>query len=160
MSTKVDRVTQIPTSDPRTDRLTDAHQSHICRHLNDMEWETQRFESITSKMLFHPTPENPTEPNAGVLRYAPGGGHPLHNHSFAQVWYILSGDFKIGDKVYGPGTMVYHSDPHVEDELSTETGGDILFVQYQGPTTGKRPIYDGRFNLEKHADLEKEPFDY
>lgn len=29
----------------------------------------------------------------------------------------------------------------------------MLFVQYQGPTTGKGPIYDGRFNMEKRKDL-------
>src|SRR5688572_3122598 len=97
-----------------------------CRHLDDMDWEVQRF--------------------AGILKYEPGHGHPVHGHHFAQVWYILEGQFDIGGKMYGPDTMVYHPDPHVEDRLHTETGGKILFIQYQGPTTGERPIYDGRFN--------------
>jgi hypothetical protein len=56
--------------------------------------------------------------------------------------------------------MVYHPDPHVEARLHTETGGKILFVQYQGPTTGKAPIYDGRFNLQKHSDLAQEHLDH
>jgi hypothetical protein len=60
----------------------------------------------------------------------------------------------------GPGTMVYHPDPHVEARLHTETGGKILFVQDQGPTTGKAPIYDGRFNLEKHSELAQERLDH
>ena len=160
MSGDIDPITQLSKADPRVRPLTDAHHGHECRHLDDMEWETQRFPGIVSKMLFHPRPERPTEPNAGVLRYAPGGGHPLHSHYFAQVWYILSGEFDIGGELYGPGTMVFHPDPHFEAELKTETGGDILFVQYQGPTTGKGPIYDGRFNLDEHADLERARFDY
>ena len=44
--------------------------------------------------------------------------------------------------------MIFHPDPHFEDEFSTETGGEILIVQYPGPTTGGRPIYDKRFNME------------
>lgn len=158
--TNIDPITKLPTADPRKAPLTSAHVSHECRHLDDMDWEVQRFAGVKSKMLFHPNPERPTEPNAGVLRYEPGGGHPLHSHYFAQVWYILSGEFDIGGTMYGPGTMVFHPDPHTEQEMKTETGGDILFVQYQGPTTGKEPIYDGRFNLKEHPDLEKERFDY
>jgi hypothetical protein len=36
--------------------------------------------------------------------------------------------------------MLYYPDPHFEPPLITETGGLMLFVQYQGPTTGGRPI--------------------
>ena len=39
-------------------------------------------------------------------------------------------------------------DPHFENEMRTETGGTVLFVQYPGPTTGARPIYEGRMNLK------------
>ena len=81
------------------------------------------------------------------LRYEPGAGFPLHKHDFAQVWYIIEGEFRMGDKTYGPGTLVYMEDPHYENEMRTETGGTVLFVQYPGPTTGARPIYDGRMNL-------------
>jgi hypothetical protein len=42
--------------------------------------------------------------------------------------------------------MLFHPDPHFEGELHTDTGGEILIVQYPGPTTGERPIYDDRFN--------------
>ena len=32
----------------------------------------------------------------------------------------------------------------------------MLFVQYQGPGTGGRPIYDGRFNVaERRPDQER-----
>jgi hypothetical protein len=33
--------------------------------------------------------------------------------------------------------------------LYTETGGEIQIVQYPGPSTGERPIYAGRINMEE-----------
>ncbi len=67
------------------------------RHIDDMAWETLRFPGQHSKMLFHPRPECPTEPNAGFVRYEAGAHHPLHRHDFAQVWYVLEGTFRIGE---------------------------------------------------------------
>jgi hypothetical protein len=128
-------------------------------HESEREWETLRFPGQLSKMLFHPRPERPTEPNAGFVRYEPGAHHPMHRHDFAQVWYILEGTFTIGGKIYGPGTMIYHADPHYEEKLSTETGGVMLFVQYQGPTTSERPIYDGRFNVVARKPVSEERLD-
>ena len=49
-------------------------------HVDDREWETLRWEGQWSKMLFHPRPERPTEPNAGLVRYEPGAHHPRHQH--------------------------------------------------------------------------------
>ncbi|HYX04492.1 MAG TPA: cupin domain-containing protein, partial [Reyranella sp.] len=97
------------------------------------------------------TRERPTVPNVGFLRYEPGAGFPLHRHDFAQIWYVIDGEFRMGEKRYGPGTLVYMEDPHFEAEMRTETGGTVLFVQYPGPTTGARPIYDGRMNLKAPA---------
>ena len=81
-------------------------------------------------------------------------------HDFAQIWYVIEGEFRMGARKYGPGTLVYMEDPHFEDEMKTETGGTVLFVQYPGPTTGARPIYDGRMNLKaplppEQIDLER-----
>ncbi len=129
------------------------------RHIDDMPWETLRFPGQHSKMLFHPRPDRPTEPNAGFVRYEPGANHPLHRHDFAQIWYVLEGTFKIGARVVGPGSMLFYPDPHFEEALSTETGGLMLFVQYQGPTTGKGPIYDGRFNVAERKPLSEEQLD-
>jgi hypothetical protein len=61
--------------------------------------------------------------------------------------------------VYGPGTMLFYPDPHFEEPLRTETGGLMLFVQYQGPTTGSRPIYDGRFNMKDRKPIDEERVD-
>lgn len=129
------------------------------RHIDDMDWETVRWPGETGKMLFHPRPENPTEPNAGLLKFAPGAHHPWHRHDFAQVWYVLEGQFTVGGKTYGPGTMFFHGDPHCEEELHTDSGGVMLIVQYPGPTTGGLPIYDDRFNKEARLAVNAERVD-
>jgi len=128
-------------------------------HVDDMEWETIRWPGETGKMLSHPTPEDPTLPNAGLLRLEPGAYHPWHRHDFAQVWYILEGEFTIGGVKCGPGTVLQHGDPHCEPELHTESGGVMFIVQYPGPTTGGRVIYDKRFNMDKRAAVEAERID-
>ena len=135
------------------------HQPREATHIDDREWEIIRWPGQMGKMLLHPNPDRPTEPNAGLVRYDPGSHHPLHRHDFAQVWYILEGEFEIGGKTYKPGTMIFHPDPHYEDELSTKSGGLMLFVQYQGPSTGGRPIYDERFNMTKRKAVEDERID-
>jgi len=55
--------------------------------------------------------------------------------------------------------MIFHPDPHHEDEFHTETGGEILIVQYPGPTTGGRPIYDDRFNVKERQPVSAERVD-
>ena len=129
------------------------------RHIDDLEWETIRWPGETGKMLFHPRPENPTEPNAGLLRFEPGSHHPWHRHDFAQIWYVLEGQFDIGGNSYGPGTMMFYGDPHCEEELHTQTGGLMLLVQYPGPTTKASPIYDDRFNVQERRAVVQERID-
>ena len=70
-----------------------------------------------------PAPERPTEPNAGFLKYAPGASFPLHRHDFAQVLYIIEGEFTFAGKLYGPGTIAYMADPHFEHDMHTATAG-------------------------------------
>lgn len=136
------------------------HHPPEYRTPDSKDWEMGRFKNKT-KFLFHTRPERPTEPNAGFLRYEPGAGFRLHKHEFAQVWYVIDGEFNMGGKLYGPGTVVYLADPHYEEAMTTETGGTLFFVQYQGPTTGGRPVYEGRMNIKGDvpevtaADLER-----
>jgi hypothetical protein len=132
------------------------HQPATAVHEDERGWELLRWPGQWSKMLVHPTSERPTDPNAGLVRYEPGSHHPFHKHEFAQVWYILEGEFRIGERVHGPGTMLFYPDPHVEEPLYTDAGGLMLFVQYQGPTTGGRPIYEGRFNMTARKRIEEE----
>ena len=135
------------------------HQPPEYVHRDEREWETIRWPGQVGKMLFHPRAERPTEPNAGIVRYEPGSHHPLHHHDFAQVWYVLAGEFRIGGVRHGPGTMIFYPDPHFEEELVTDSGGEMLFVQYPGPTTGGRPIYDGRFNMQARKPVAEERTD-
>ncbi len=141
------------------DASREEHLPYIVRHLDDLNWETIRWPGETGKMVFHPNPDRPTEPNAGILRLEPGAYHPEHYHGFAQVWYIMEGEFIIDGEKCTPGSMLFHPDPHFEGELKTETGGDIFIVQYPGPTTGERPIYAGRFNMEKRKTVSEERVD-
>lgn len=55
--------------------------------------------------------------------------------------------------------MIFHPDPHYEDALRANTGGRMLFVQYSGPTTGGKPIYDGRFNMKERKAVNAERLD-
>ncbi|WP_420416326.1 cupin domain-containing protein [Pacificispira sp.] len=135
------------------------HNPYIVKHLDDFEWETIRWPGETGKMLFHPEPDNPTHPNAGILRLEPGAYHPEHYHGFAQVWHILKGEFEIDGEICRPGSVLFHPDPHFEGEFKTETGGEIFIVQYPGPTTGERPIYSGRFNMSKRNEVKDERVD-
>ena len=142
--------------------LTKSGQDHgtVYIHVDEMDWETLRFPGQHSKLVLQPTPDDPTHPNAG---FVPVSNRvritPAILHQFAQVWYVLEGEFRIGARTVGPGTVVFHADPHHEEDLSTETGGLMFFVQYQGPTTGGRPIYDGRFNVVEPKPLSEERLD-
>jgi hypothetical protein len=95
----------MPRSPPRA---SPDHLPCQVRHLDEIDWETIRWPGETGKMLFHPSPEQPTAPNAGILRLAPGAHHPDHYHGFAQVWFILKGEFTIDGRLCPPGTMLYH----------------------------------------------------
>ena len=141
------------------EEIRETHQPCEIVHLDERQWETIRWPGQSGKMLFHPRAQRPTEPNAGVVRFDPGAHHPLHGHDFAQVWYVLEGEFSIGGRACGPGTMIFYPDPHLEDELHTETGGLMVLVQYPGPTTGGRPIYDERFNMEERRAVAEERVD-
>jgi len=55
--------------------------------------------------------------------------------------------------------MLFHPDPHFEGEFKTQTGGDILIVQYPGPTTHENPIYAGRFNMTERKSVAEERID-
>jgi hypothetical protein len=135
------------------EEVAKTHNAPIVRRPEELAHEMARFAN-ESQMVFHPTPVNPTEPNAGILTYGPGGGFPLHKHDFAQMWYVLEGECEYGDRMLTPGDLVYMQDPHFECEMRTEKGCKILFMQYPGPTTGVAPIYDGRFNQKEKPKLE------
>jgi hypothetical protein len=123
-----------------SDIVTTDHQPMEAVHIDDRPWETLRWPGQWSKMLFHPRSERATEPNAGLVRYEPGSHHPLHKHDFAQVWYILEGQFQIGERTYGPARCSSTPTRTGKRRCRRRPAGSCSFVQYQGPTTGGRPI--------------------
>jgi hypothetical protein len=58
-----------------------------------------------------------------------------------------------------PGSWYSMSSPDPHFEGAFHTGGEILIVQYPGPSTGERPIYAGRFNMDKRKALAEERVD-
>ena len=139
-----------------TARLNEAtaratHHAPAVRRPADLPGDAGRFGNVT-RMVFHPSPEHPNEPNAGIVTYEPGAGFPLHMHEFAQLWYVLEGECCFGEHRLAAGDMVYMEDPHFEHEMHTDTGCTIVFMQYPGLTTGARPIYRGRFDGRDAAE--------
>jgi hypothetical protein len=47
---------------------------------------------------------------------------------------MLKSEFTINGRLCPPGTILYHPDPHFEGAFHTATGGEILIVQYPGPS--------------------------
>ena len=125
--------------------LPSGHRDAVVARPDGHPGQIGRFGNVT-RMVIHPSEDDPSAPNAGTIHYPAGTGFPLHKHDFAQVWYVLEGECRLGERTLRAGDLVYHGDPHVERDMHTEYGCTMLFVQYPGPTTGARPIYEGRFD--------------
>ena len=124
----------------------------------DHPGQVGRFGNIT-RMVIHPNEADPTAPNTGTITYPPGTGFPTHKHDFAQVWYLLDGECQYGERNLRAGDLIYHGDPHIEEEMHTVDGCTMLFVQYPGPSTGLGPVFEGRFDQRAdtaEADLDLE----
>ena len=82
--------------DSRTEAAA-THHAPVVRRPSDHPGHRGRFANVT-RMVFHPTPERPNTPNAGLVTYEPGAGFPLHRHDFAQLWYVAEGECRFGDR--------------------------------------------------------------
>jgi mannose-6-phosphate isomerase-like protein (cupin superfamily) len=132
------------------ERESSGHRLPVVARPDEHPGQLGRFGNIT-RMVFHPSDVDPTAPNAGTITYPAGTGFPLHRHDFAQLWYVLEGECQFGERVLRSGDMVFLGDPHLEHEMHTEHGCVIVFMQYPGPETGARPIYDKRFDAESQT---------
>ena len=47
----------------------------------------------------------------------------------------------------------------MDGRVQDRDGRQFLIVQYPGPTTGGRPIYDNRFNLKERRPIAQERTD-
>jgi anti-sigma factor ChrR (cupin superfamily) len=83
------------------------------------------FDGVNAKTLF-------TDPATGyvtsLLKLNPGARIPNHKHHGNEQCLIVSGEFRINDKVYGPGdfTVALTGSKHLD--LYTETGTTLLIV--------------------------------
>lgn len=127
------------------ERLPSGHRLPVVARPDSHPGQVGRFGNIT-RMVIHPSEADPAAPNAGTITYPAGTGFPLHMHDFSQVWYVLEGECRFGERMLRAGDLIYLGDPHVEHEMHTAEGCVILFVQYPGPETGARPIYERRFD--------------
>lgn len=128
-------------------RLDSGHRLPVVARPDEHPGQVGRFGNVT-RMVFHPSEADPNAPNAGTVSYPPGGGFPAHKHDFAQLWYVLEGECRLGEQTLRAGDMVHFGDPHVEHEMHTAGGCVIVFMQYPGPDTGARPVYARRFDAD------------
>jgi anti-sigma factor ChrR (cupin superfamily) len=112
----------------RESHTAKATSSPLSTHLDVFSHEgrwTKLFEGTYSKILF-------TEPTNGyvtsLLKLDPGARLPNHRHRGNEQCLILTGEFRMNNKVYGPGdfTVALHGTAHLD--VYTETGATVLLV--------------------------------
>jgi putative transcriptional regulator len=98
--------------------------THLDIFSHEGKW-TQLFEGVYSKVLF-------VEPTNGyvtsLLKMTPGSRVPNHKHKGNEQCMIMAGEFRMNDKVYGPGdfTVAFDGTDHLD--LYTENGATLLLV--------------------------------
>lgn len=83
------------------------------------------FEGGSCKLLF-------TEPTNGyvttLLKLEPGARIPDHHHRGNEQCLIVSGEFRMNDRLYKPGDFTVALDGSDHQGIYTETGGILLLV--------------------------------
>ena len=101
-----------------------AAPSHLDISSTEGRW-TKVFEGVFRKVLF-------VEPTNGyvtsLLKMNPGARLPNHKHKGNEQCMIMAGEFRMKDKVYGPGDFTVAFDGTHHLDLYTETGATILLV--------------------------------
>ena len=124
------------------------------KHVDDMEWEMGRFKNRTKFFSFIPV--RIVQPNRTL---AFSGTSPGRVFPSTDTTSRKSGtSSRANSAATARPTAQEHlftPDPHFEHAMTTESGGTVVFLQYPGPTTGARPIYDGRMNLTKAESPEE-----
>lgn len=111
--------------EPNTTKAVSSPQpTHLDILSHEGQW-TKLFEGAYSKILF-------VEPTNGyvtsLLKLEPDTHLPNHKHKGNEQCMILTGEFRMNDKVYGPGdfTVALHGTAHLD--VYTETGATVLLV--------------------------------
>jgi predicted ChrR family anti-sigma factor len=112
-----------PASTP-THSVKPAVPTHLDVLSGEGNW-VKLFDGVKTKTLF-------TDPATGyvtsLLKLNPGAQIPNHKHHGPEQCLIVAGEFKMNDKVYGPGdfTVALAGSEHLD--LFTETGATLLIV--------------------------------
>jgi anti-sigma factor ChrR (cupin superfamily) len=88
----------------------------------DMLWQPQGAPGIEIALL---RTDQVKREMVGVLRAGPGARYPLHRHAGFEELYMLSGDLRDGEIIYGPGDYI-RSQPGTAHAPYTE-GGCMFF---------------------------------
>ena len=111
------------TREPHTTKsVSSPRPTHLDVFSHEGKW-TKLFEGAYSKVLF-------VEPTNGyvtsLLKLEPGTRLPNHKHKGNEQCMIMAGEFRMNDKVYGPGdfTVALHGTAHLD--VYTETGATVL----------------------------------
>ncbi len=83
----------------------------------------------------------------------PGAGFPCTSTTSPRSWYIIEGEFRMGERVLRPRQRCLHGRPALrERDAHRRSAARCCSCNIrEAPTTGARPIYDGRMNLEAGA---------
>ncbi len=107
-----------------TQSASPAPSTHLDVFSHEGQWR-KLFEGGYSKVLF-------TEPTNGyvtsLLKLDPGARLPNHRHKGNEQCMIMSGEFRMNGKLYGPGDFTVALDGTDHLDLHTETGALVLLV--------------------------------
>ncbi|MDP9348289.1 MAG: cupin domain-containing protein [Gemmatimonadota bacterium] len=77
------------------------------------------------------------EPGANrvLLRFAPGRGYPVHQHTVAEEVYVIEGTYEDRGRQYGPGSYLYYPPGSTHTAFSS-TGCTFLVINNKVPEQG------------------------
>jgi mannose-6-phosphate isomerase-like protein (cupin superfamily) len=74
--------------------------------------------------------------SAQLTKFGPGGGSPLHHHTYKHAFYFLSGTARVqmGDRTWNtkPGTLV-KVPAHLEHNVTNTATEDLIFLVIYDP---------------------------
>lgn len=89
----------------------------------DLRWRPYPTPGVEIAILHENTERREV---SGLLRAQPGVHYPFHRHAATEELYMISGDLRIGDAIYGPGDYILSVQGSVHGPW-TETGCMFFF---------------------------------
>jgi anti-sigma factor ChrR (cupin superfamily) len=117
-------LTRVARESHTTKSVAPAAATHLDVFSHEGQWR-KLFEGGYSKVLF-------TEPSNGyvtsLLKLDPGTRLPNHKHKGNEQCMVMTGEFRMNGKVYGPGDFTVALDKTDHLDVYTETGALVLLV--------------------------------